>query len=118
VITIEEGRKLYNEMRTSRDGSRLELRMKYNHEAAVEAFLAQCEAERPVETAIVFAKYPVLTERQLEDRRATELHAFGPESEDEAEFEPGLNLTGLASIEAHRDAQERAALARRRGEPV
>jgi len=116
TITVAEGRKAYNEMRTRSDGA-LELRMRYNHEEAVAAFLAQCEIERPVEFARVVAKYPVLTERQLEDRRETELHAFGPEDAD-AEDSLVSDMTAAASMQAYNRALEAAELARRRGEPV
>lgn len=117
MITIEEGRKAYNLIRTSGNGPALEVRMTKNHEAAVEAFFAKCKAERPLTTAIVFSKYPVLTERQLEDRRADELHAFGPDDdgEDGATVD---GLTSAASLVAHRQRVEATELAYRRGEPV
>lgn len=120
MITVEEGRKMYNAIR---GGGSLEVRMGKNHEAAVEAFFAQCQAERPVETAIAFAKYPVLSESQLEDRRAEELHAFGPEDDNEDGDSGGGawmdgGITTAASLVAHRQRTEAAELARRRGEPV
>lgn len=44
-----------------------------DHEAAVAAFFAQCEAERPAETAEVYARHKVLAESTLENRRRREV---------------------------------------------
>ena len=117
MITVEEGRKVYNELRVGRLSAALEVHTMKSHDAAVEEFFAQCAVNRPAETARVFAQYPVLTERQLDDRRARELHAFGPE-EDQEDEAVVASVTTLASLVATRDEQERVRLARLRGEPV
>lgn len=87
-----------------------------DHEEAVEAFFNQAMLRNPIATAQIFAKYPVLTERQLEDRRDNELHAFGPEDDDEA-VDQGGSLTAVASLRAHETALEQHRVARLRGEP-
>lgn len=130
MITIEQGRKAYNAQRIGSPETALEVRHMKDHEAAVAAFFAQCEAEKPDETARVFAKYPVLTERQLDDRRKRELHSFGngePEdnSDDytDADRANGLaptlpDLANAASLRVHEILVERQEEARRRGEPI
>lgn len=128
MITLVEGRKAYNQLRVGSPETALEVHKMKDHEAAVAAFLAECEVERPAETARVFAKYPVLTDRQLDDRRKRELYAFGNEldgDEDgaagdsgQAESVHGEGLTLASSIRVHNALVERQEEARRRGEPV
>lgn len=89
-----------------------------DHESAVEEFFARKLLESPIRTAQVFAAYPVLTERQLEDRRERELYAFGPEDDEDDEVEEVNGLTAAASLRSNDLERERMALAELRGEPV
>ena len=113
MITIEEGRKAYN---MARSGYALEKYKMNDHESQVEDFFKRAMLSDPIRTARVFDAHPVLTERQLEDRRERELYAFGPEDGDNDE--DVTSLTAVASLRAHDLERERVRLAELRGEPV
>ncbi len=55
----------------------------FAHEALVAEFMAKIEATDPERVKAAFAKHVVLTDRQLQLRRAQELYAFGPTDDSE-----------------------------------